>query len=147
ICLPAGADALEQAVALAPTRGAGTLVWVDTPGHLDAAVVLEPETPLDAARPALLAAANAMADALVVLGPPEIPVTLRWPTTLWVNSGVVGHAKRVGPEDAAPTEVPHWRVVGLRLEVLGDEKEPGLHPGRTVLFEEGFADVPVPELV
>jgi biotin-(acetyl-CoA carboxylase) ligase len=147
LALPAGADAMAHAVKLAPEQGAGTLAWVHGDRVLDAAVVLEPETSLDAARPALLAAANAAADALVVLGPPEIPVTLRWPATLVVNDGVVGQAALRVPPGAAPEAVPDWIVVGIRLLLRDDAPEPGLNPGRTTLLEEGFSDVPVPELV
>jgi len=146
--LTAAADAVAEAVAMAPRHGAGTLVWADSAGRIDAAVVLEPETPLEAARPALLAAANAMADALVVLGPPEIPVTLRWPATLLVNGGEVGEAVLAVPQGATADAVPAWIVVGVRLRMRQAEAaEPGLHPGRTVLCEEGFTEVPVPELV
>jgi biotin-(acetyl-CoA carboxylase) ligase len=145
--LPAGTDALAHAVALAPRGGAGTLAWVRDEGVLEAAVVLEPETSLEAARPALLAAANAAADALVVLGPPEIPVTLRWPATLLVNGGAVGTAALRVPPGTAPGAVPDWIVVGIRLAMREERPEPGLDPGRTALLEEGFAGIPVPELV
>ncbi|RKK02142.1 hypothetical protein EBE87_02245 [Pseudoroseomonas wenyumeiae] len=145
--LPAGADALAHAVALAPREGAGTLVWLRDEQVLEAAVVLEPETSLEAARPALLAAANAAADALVVLGPPEIPVTLRWPATLVVNGGAVGAAVLRAPPGTAPGAVPDWLVVGIRLAMREERPEPGLDPGRTALGEEGFAGIPVPELV
>src|SRR5690242_21797260 len=66
-----GGDAMRQAVARA-AEGAGTLVWVRALSRVEAAVVLEPELPLAAARPALFAAANALADALGALGPPDI---------------------------------------------------------------------------
>jgi biotin-(acetyl-CoA carboxylase) ligase len=145
--LPAGADALAHAVSVAAAQGAGTLAWVRDGQVLQAAVVLEPETSLEAARPALLAAANAAADALVVLGPPEIPVTLRWPATLVVNNAVVGEAALRVPPGTAPGAVPDWMVVGIRMALRDDAPEPGLHPGRTTLWEEGFADIPVPELV
>jgi BirA family biotin operon repressor/biotin-[acetyl-CoA-carboxylase] ligase len=146
--LPASADAMAAAMALAAGQGAGTLVWAEAADRIDAAVVLEPETALEAARPALLAAANAMADALVVLGPPEIPVTLRWPATLLVNGGEVGQAVLAVSPGAAAEAVPDWIVVGVRLRMgQVDGAEPGLQPGRTVLFEEGFGEIPVPELV
>ncbi|MDB5368806.1 MAG: hypothetical protein JWP20_364 [Roseomonas sp.] len=145
--LPAGQDALARAMALAASHGAGTLLWVTDPRAVNVAVVLEPEQTLDAARPALLVAANAMADALDVLGPPELPVTLRWPATLVVNDGVVGEAVLAAAPGAAGDAVPDWIVVAIRLRFRDDLAEPGLLPGRTALFEEGFADVPLPELV
>ena len=145
--LPRGEDALARAVTLAPSHGAGTLTWADDEDVLSAAVVLEPETALEEARPALLAAAHAMADALLVLGPPEIPVTLRWPGILVVNDGVVGKATMAIPADAQSGAVPAWIAVGVHLHLRGDAAEPGHDPGRTVLFEEGFAGIPVPELI
>ncbi len=64
-------DALSRAVELAPRDGAGTLVWVRSWSRIEVAVVLEPEQPLAAARPALLAAMTAFADAAGALGPPR----------------------------------------------------------------------------
>jgi len=145
--LPAGADAMAEAARMAPVLGAGTLAWVDASDSAQAAVVLEPELPLAAARVALLAAATAAVDALVVLGPPEIPMTLRWPATVLVNGGTVGEALLATPPGTAETAVPDWMVAGIRLDMHGHAAEPGLFPDRTALAEEGFAEVPVPELV
>ncbi|MBY0329171.1 MAG: biotin/lipoate--protein ligase family protein, partial [Acetobacteraceae bacterium] len=61
VALREGADAMARAVALAPEQGAGTLTWVGALRRAEAAVVLEPELPLGAARLALHAAANALA--------------------------------------------------------------------------------------
>ena len=145
--VPPGTDPLAAAMAMAPAQGAGTLAWQDGEDSLWAAVVLEPELPLATARIALLAAAAAAADALVVLGPPEIPVTLRWPATLVVNGGAVGTALLAVPPGCGEDAGPDWLVVGLHLAMRQDVAEPGLDPGRTVLAEEGFFEVPVPELV
>lgn len=142
IALREGADALLRAVELAPAKGAGTLCWVRAFRRLEAAVVLEPEQPLAAARPAVLAAANAACDALAALGPPEVAIALRWPATLIVNGGVVGAAKLAAPPRAVEYEVPDWLVVGveLRLAWRGGH-EPGLLPGETSLGEEGFGEL------
>jgi biotin-(acetyl-CoA carboxylase) ligase len=142
-----GQDALARAVAEAPHAGAGALFWVRSLARVEAAVVLEPEQPLRAARPALLAGAAALADAFAALGPPEIPVEIRWPATLLVNSGVVGRARLVAPDGAAEGAVPEWLVLGIECrfaELRG--VEPGEMPDRTSLEGEGFTDTTPAEL-
>lgn len=139
VALREGADALARAVALAPGHGAGTLAWVGALRRAEAAVVLEPEMPLGAARLALHAAANALADALVALGPPELAVGLRWPGTLMLNGGVAGALRLAAPPGVAAELVPDWLVVGMELRLAFPEgQEPGLRPGETALAEEGF---------
>ncbi|MDJ0390442.1 biotin/lipoate--protein ligase family protein [Roseomonas sp. E05] len=146
--LGAGEDARARAMALASERGGGTLTWLAAPERVEAALVLEPEEPLAAARAAVLAAANAFADALVVLGPPEIPVTLRWPAGIVLNSAVVGDATLGEPPGFAEEAVPDWLVVGFRARWRHPPGyQPGLDPGRTALAEEGFLEVPPEELV
>ncbi|MBL6456718.1 hypothetical protein JMJ55_15385 [Belnapia sp. T6] len=142
VMLREGADALARAVALAPQRGAGLLAWVGSAARAEAALVLEPELPLVEARLALLAAANALADALGALGPPEAAVTLRWPARLLVNGGDCGGLRLAAPPDAAEDAVPDWLAVGFELALsFPPGTEPGHDPGRTCLEEEGFADV------
>lgn len=140
-------DALARAAALAPEHGAGTLAWVGAYARAEAAVVLEPELPLAAARLALLAAANALADALVVLGPPEAVVALHWPATLVVNGATCGQLRLAAPPGAAEAAVPDWLVVGFEAALAFPAGyEPGHDPGRTCLHEEGFAEVTGAEL-
>lgn len=140
-------DAMARAVALAPDHGAGTLVWVSAYDRVEAAVVLEPEQPLSEARPALLAALSALADALGAHGPPEIPVTFAWPATVKVNGAVVGGARLAVPAGAQDHAVPGWMVVGVEARFCFPEgHQPGADPGRTSLFEEGFCDVTPAEL-
>lgn len=139
VALREGADALARAVALAPTRGAGTLAWVAAYSRAEAAVVLEPEMPLRTARLAFHAAANALADTLAALGPPEVPVELRWPGTVLVNGGACGRLALAAPPGAAEEAVPDWLVVGMELRLAFPEGyEPGTNPGTTSLQEEGF---------
>ena len=134
-----GADAVERAVALAPTQGAGTLAWVGAWRRAEAAVVLEPEMPLGPALLAFHAAANALADTLVALGPPETLVELRWPATLLVNHGACGWLRLAAPPEPADDAVPDWLVVGMEVRLTFPEgHEPGLLPGETSLREEGF---------
>jgi biotin-(acetyl-CoA carboxylase) ligase len=132
-------DARARAVALAPEHGAGTLAWVRSAARVEAAVVLEPELPLAAARPALLAAASALADALAAYGPPEVPLTFRWPAEVFVNGGRVGAVRLAWPEGTAEDAVPDWLVVAVEVRLSfprGWEPGHGLH--QTALREEGW---------
>jgi BirA family biotin operon repressor/biotin-[acetyl-CoA-carboxylase] ligase len=134
-----GGDALARAVALAPRHGAGTLAWVRSAARIEAAVVLEPEAPLAAARPALYAAASALADALGAFGPPEVPLTFRWPGAVFVNGGRIGEVRIAWPEGTAEDAVPDWIAVGMEARLSfpqGWEPGHGLH--QTALLEEGW---------
>lgn len=140
-------DAMARAVAEAPRHGAGTLVWVGAWDRVEAAVVLEPEQSLAAARPALLAAVSAFGDALGAHGPEEIPVTFAWPATVKVNTGVVGQARLAVPPGVGEDDVPDWLVVGVEARfAFPADHRPGDDPGRTCLAEEGFAGVAPAEI-
>ena len=132
-------DAMARALALAPEHGAGTLAWVRSAARAEAAVVLEPELPLVAARPALHAAASALADALAALGPPEVSLMLRWPDRLIVNGGEVGRVRLAWPAGAAEDAVPDWIVVGMEARLMFPSGwDPGHGVGQTALQEEGW---------
>lgn len=142
-----GGDAMARAVALAAERGAGTLAWVRSAGRAEAAVVLEPEMPLAAARLAFLAAANALADALAADGPPEIPVEFAWPGTLRVNGAACGLLRLAAPPGCVEAEIPAWLVVGMEARIsLTQRQEPGETPDRTGLAEEGWEGLTAAEL-
>ncbi|MCO6417226.1 biotin/lipoate--protein ligase family protein [Siccirubricoccus sp. KC 17139] len=126
-------------MALAPREGAGCLTWVSAYARAEAAVVLEPELPLAQARLAFHAAANALADAVAALGPPERAVALRWPGRLLVEGGECGCVRLAAPPGAATEAVPDWLVVGMELRLAFPEGHaPGETPDQTSLFEEGF---------
>ena len=142
-----GQDALTAACALAPeigppavSRGAGTLAWVRSAARAEAAVVLEPEMPLAAARLAFHVGLNALADALTVLGPANMPVSFRWPGTVLVNAGRVGEFRIFAPPDARDDAVPDWLLIGFECR-LAQRDEAGLVPGETSLADEGFEDI------
>ena len=142
VALREGGDAFARAAALAPERGAGTLVWVRAYARAEAAVVLEPEMPLGPARLAFHAAANALADALASLAPPDVGVALRWPGTAVVNLGECGSVRLAAPPGAAEDAVPDWLVVGMELRLaFPTDYEPGRAPETTALVEEGFEEI------
>lgn len=139
VALREGGDALAHAVELAPSRGAGTLVWVSAYARAEAAVVLEPEMPLAPARLAFHAAASALVDALATLGPPEVGVGLKWPGTAVVNLGECGRVRLLAPANTAEDAVPDWLVVGMELRLaFPTGYEAGQAPNVTSLAEEGF---------
>jgi BirA family transcriptional regulator, biotin operon repressor / biotin---[acetyl-CoA-carboxylase] ligase len=142
LALREGGDAFARAVELAPTRGAGTLAWVRAYARAEAAVVLEPEMPLGPARLAFHVAANALADALSSVGPPETGVALRWPGTALVNLGECGSVRLAAPLGAEEDAVPDWLVVGMELRLaFPTDYEPGQAPETTALTEEGFEGI------
>jgi biotin-(acetyl-CoA carboxylase) ligase len=133
------ADALEHAKRIAPEEGAGTFVWVRRFDVLEFAVVLEPEEPLAAARRALFAGMNAMADALSSFAPPDKPVAFAWPSTVHVDGGRIGGGRLAWPEDCAEEQVPDWLVFGgMVLAVPVGIDHTGDYPAVTWLQEEGF---------
>lgn len=147
-----GADALAEAARRAAAGGerggAGVLPWVRAFGRVEAAVVLEPELPLAGARLALLAGANALADALAAFGLPEIPIGFRWPATLLANGAACGGLRLVAPAGAVAAAVPAWLVVGFEVPLaFAAGHEPGRDPGTTVLEEEGFGTLEPAALV
>jgi hypothetical protein len=142
IALREGGDALAHACALAPEKGAGTLVWVRSWARAEAALVLEPEEALPAARLAVHAASIALADALGAYGPPDIPLIFDWPNTLRLNGAVVGQTRLGLPPGVSADAVPPWVVVGMELRFAEyADGEPGESPDRTSLLGEGYDDL------
>jgi hypothetical protein len=139
IPLREGGDALSRAMAAAPEHGAGTLAWVRSSARIEAAVVLEPEQPLAAARCAIFAAASALGDALAAFGPPEVPLTFRWPDLVFVNGGQIGQVRIAWPAGTAEDAVPDWLVVAVEARISFPRGwEPGHGLVQTALAEEGW---------
>lgn len=142
IALREGGDALAHACTIAPEKGAGTLVWVRSWARAEAAIVLEPEESLPAARLALHAASVALADALGAYGPPDIPLIFDWPARLRLNGALVGQTRLGLPSGLAPDATPPWLVVGMELRFAEyADAEPGERPDRTSLLAEGYDDL------
>lgn len=135
-------DAYAHAMATAAEAGAGTLVWVGRFDLVEAAVVLEPEQPLAAARRVLFAGMNAAADALALHCPPEKPIEFGWPDTIMLDGGLIGGMRLGWPAGTAETDVPAWMVLGLMLRSTihaGRQRWTAETRDRTSLEDEGFA--------
>lgn len=141
-------DALAHAVAIAPEKGAGTLVHVGRFDLAEFAVVLEPDEPLLQARRTFYAGMAALADALAAHAQPDTSITIDWPDSLLVNQGLVGGGRLAWPRDIAEDQTPDWLVFGGMIRTVSmSSVEPGLNPLVTALEEEGFTDVMSTHLV
>jgi hypothetical protein len=141
-------DAFTHASAIAPERGAGTLVYVGRFDLAEFAVVLEPGEPLRAARRALYTGMAALVDALLAFAPPEKPVTIDWPDAIRIDGGLVGGGRLGWPKNAPEDAPPDWLVFGGMIRTVSmTGEDPGLHPMAAALEDEGFTDVAATQLV
>ncbi len=154
VTLREGGDAFAYAQEIAAQRGAGTLVFVQRFDLVEFALVLEPEEPLAAARRALYAGLNAMADALAAHCPPEKTLQFQWPDALLFDRGLIGGGRIAWPAGAAEDQPPDWLVFGgmMRTAVVrnresGVSLEPGTWQVGTALDEEGFEVIDAGQLV
>jgi biotin-(acetyl-CoA carboxylase) ligase len=135
-------DAFDRAVALAPQRGAGTLVYVGRFDVAEFALILEPTDPLSQARRVFYAAMAALADALAGIAPPETAIHIEWPDALYVNWGLVGGGRLAWPRKVGEDEIPPWLVFGAMIRTaLATGVDPGVTPDITALDQEGFAEI------
>ena len=135
-------DAFAHAIAVAPERGAGTLVYVGRFDLAEFAVVLEPKDPLAQARRAFYAGMAALADAVAAAAPPETAIHIDWPDALYVNWGLIGGGRLAWPARAAADKTPDWLVFGATLRTASKTtRDPGLTPDLTALEEEGFTEI------
>lgn len=133
----------NHAITGARTRefGAGDVVWSRNTALFDCAIVLEPEVAYERALEMLYLSMVALGDAIGALSPPEIAVTYWWPQTIRVNGAYAGEVRiAAGPQDGAG--VPEWLVLGAEIAMRGDlsDPDPGRHPDRTSLQEEGAGE-------
>lgn len=134
-------DAHAEACRLAASgeAEAATLVLSRRDDLIDLAVVLAPAEPLATARRAHFAGMVALANAVGVFGPPEIPVTFEWPGTLLFNGARLGGGRLGWPEACREDEEPDWLVFsGMLLASKLAAGDPGHTPDSTALEEEGF---------
>ncbi len=137
----ADADVMSQAARLAASEGAGTLVWHLGPGHLNFAVVLEPDQPLAEARLAFVAGMVALGDALAAHCPAERAIRFGWPGAVILDAGRLGGARLAVSPGCGEADVPDWLVFGVELIADRDHIElPGAFPNSISLKEEEFPD-------
>jgi len=130
----AGANATGDAY-----RGAGSLHYVGRFELIEFAIVLEPEEPLRLARKIFFAGMNALAETLSVLSPPEKPITIRYPGSLYFDGALVGGGRLAHPAGADEQLPPDWLVFGAMVRAGGvRELGIGLAPEITTLDDEGF---------
>lgn len=142
--IPEGRDPLAVAAAAARADVSdGHLIAMEAPDRLEFAVMLAPEDTLARTLPVALVAMVAMLDALGSLLPPAIPVLLRWPDRIEINSGEAARLRLAA--DTERPDKPRWVVVAFAVDVLsGPDEEFGHDVARTTLFEEGAVDVTPP---
>ncbi|WP_158639059.1 biotin/lipoate--protein ligase family protein [Elioraea rosea] len=141
VILREGGDAFGHACAIAAEEGAGTLVLSRGSLLFDCAVILEPAMPLARTRVAFLAGMAALADALAVAAPPEHPIGFAWPGTVRIDGALLGGMRMANAPVVGDLQAPAWLVLHAALR-LGEpaDVEPGLHPDRTSLEQQGFED-------
>ena len=147
-------DAFETACKAAAEDGAedGLLLWVDRRDRCEAAVVLRPLDPIDAALTLSYAGLLGLHDALAAVAPPETPASMAWPDRLMVNEACVGGIRVAhGPliEKEGMSDVPAWLVISIAVQMMGDPEDdaPGAETEYTNLLEEGCGEITVPMLV
>ena len=140
--VPRGTDPFAKAIAAATVGSDPGVIYHDTGGDgLRAAIILAPETPLSQAMPMVMVAASGFADALGALAPPEVGVHFLWPGGFRVNGARCGGLRAAASTTDAEAE-PDWLVIGLAVPFrFAEGEQPGEDPDRTVLIEEGCADV------
>lgn len=136
-----GQDPMAKAVAAA-ALGAdpGLVVWAPRADRMEAAMVLAPEVPLAEAMSGVFAIALGLGDALGALAPPEVAVHYDWPGGIRVNGGTCGRL-RAAASTADPAAEPDWLVVGVSIDLLPENDEPGRTPERTCLHMEGCGEI------
>lgn len=132
-------DAFAQAIALAPKRGAGTLVRTGRFDTLEFALVLEPDETLAQARVAFALCMGALASALALHVPPQRPLAIRWPDSFLLDTVIHGGAQIAAPDGCADHERPDWLVFGARIAL---EKATGAEvPLAMSLAEAGLDEI------
>jgi len=144
--VPAGDDPLRMALhgAHQGNFGAGDLLWSQAETHARVAIVLEPECPLAKALQMAPLLMVAIGDALGAIGPPNLALMYRWPSTLLVNGGEVGEVFLNAPEGVGLEDIPEFIVLGFSVAMSlppDISHAPGLASHATALFEEGCGDL------
>lgn len=119
----------------------GLVVHNNSAEMLEAAIVLAPETTLNASMAMVFAAALGFSDALGALAPPEVAVHMTWPGGFRVNGARCGGLQVAAPIDD-PSKTPDWLVIGLAVPFQFHERtEPGQTVDDTTLVMEGCGEI------
>jgi BirA family biotin operon repressor/biotin-[acetyl-CoA-carboxylase] ligase len=147
------ADAFAAACQAAQDGAAdGFMLMVDRHDRCEAALVLRPLDPVQAALTLGYVGLLGLHDGLAALAPAETPISLGWPDRLMVNAACVGGVRVThGPlvEKEGMSDVPDWLVLGVTVQMVGadGDDDPGADLVYTNLHEEGCGEVTVPRLV
>jgi len=137
-----GVRSMERAIGQAVMgTDAGLIVHNNSPDVLEAAIVLAPETALEASMAMVFAAALGFSDALGALAPPEVAVHMVWPGGFRVNGARCGGLTVAAPI-SDPSAIPDWLVIGLTVPFqFHDRIEPGQAADDTALVMEGCGEI------
>ncbi len=137
------AHGVACAQAAARHAGAGDVFWSRSEDRLSMAIVLEPEVTAARAAQMHLVMMIAFGDAFGAIAPPEIGVHYRWPGVILVNGATAGEVRTVIAEELDESGAPAWMVTGVDVAITLDlsQPDPGKHPDKTTLHEEGAGEV------
>ncbi|WP_305987766.1 biotin/lipoate--protein ligase family protein [Roseibium sp. MMSF_3544] len=135
------ADPFGRALALAVSgTDPGTVVHNLSGDELRASIIFAPEVRLEEAMAMLPVCGLGFQAALGALAPPEVAVHLEWDGTIRVNGAVCGRM-RVKASTSDPDTTPDWLIVGLELNMISSDPNPGVTADRTWLSEEGCGEI------
>jgi BirA family transcriptional regulator, biotin operon repressor / biotin---[acetyl-CoA-carboxylase] ligase len=122
--------------------GAGDLVWSRNTAQVECALVLEPDVTLTRACQMAALGMVAVVETLGHLGPPQMPIGLRWPDTLLIDGAAAGSV-RLWAAQSAPDKVPSWLVLAITLTLTAPANagEPGDRLATTSLYDEGAGEI------
>ena len=133
-------EAFAQACERAGALGAATILRTGRFDRIEFALVLEPDEALAQARRVFFLCMGAAAQALAGHVPPERPVSIGWPDSLFLDGHPLGGGRLGWPADCAGTATPDWLVFGLDL-VAATLDDPDHVPMAMSLAEAGVDSV------
>ena len=139
-------DPLDAACqsASAGDAAAGDAFWSCSANTISLAFVLEPEVERPRVQEMLFVLMVAAADSLGSICPPELAITWDWPNAVYGNRARLGTASLVLSEAENASGQPDWAVAALDIRLRpSDEREPGLTPDVTTLWDEGAVGLEV----
>jgi hypothetical protein len=133
--IPCTGDPLAAAIELAVSGAEpGTLLHGDLCERCNVAIVLAPDRPIDEAC-MLSIVSRAVHSTIAGFVPPGLPIDIAGALILLNGGEVARLAIRVAP--LVVDGVPDWLIAVIDVAVDFRDPDPGLHPERTCLAEEG----------